>query len=54
MILLRLPTFAICERDRKIAEALNLMIAEARAAAGNAAEQPRDPGDDDPELAPVV
>ena len=46
---------AISERDREIAEALNLMIAEARAAAKDAVEEPCDLGDDaEPGLAPVA
>ncbi|MGH3792766.1 MAG: hypothetical protein ACRDQ9_18625 [Pseudonocardiaceae bacterium] len=38
-------------RDREIAEALNMMIAEARAAAKDAVGKPSDPG---PGLAPVT
>jgi hypothetical protein len=34
------------EHDREIAQALDLMIAEVRTTAGNAAEQPHDSGDD--------
>jgi integrase len=46
---------ATSERDREIAQALDLMIAEARAAVGDAADQSRDGGDDgDPTLAPVA
>ncbi|MGH3701399.1 MAG: tyrosine-type recombinase/integrase [Pseudonocardiaceae bacterium] len=46
---------ATSERDKEIAEALNLMIAEARAAAKDTAEEPGDPGGDaGPGLAPVA
>lgn len=46
---------ATSERDREIAEALNLMIAEARAAAEDATEQPGYPDGDAPGgLAPVA
>jgi integrase len=46
---------ATSERDREIAQALDLMIAEARAAAGEATEEPPDQGDEGgPTLAPVA
>ena len=46
---------ATSERDQEIAMALNLMIAEARSAAQDVAEQPDRPGDQGgPGLAPVA